>query len=225
MAKTDYCVIGLGRFGTEVAEQLTNMGKNVMVVDTNQETIQKASKFYDIAVCCDATDINALSESGVKNIGTIIVAISDMESSITIATNLKELGVNDIIARASTVIHKRILKTIGVPRIHIPEIEIASKVAFQALFNVGVDIVSVGYGISWIKSTVSNRDIINKTMAELNFRNKYNATIMMVQRQGEVIFPPTNDTSLQLGDIVTFMCHNHQIANILKLFISETSEE
>jgi trk system potassium uptake protein TrkA len=64
---------------------------------------------------------------------------------------------------------------------------------------------------------------LNKTLAELNIRNKYGATIMMIQRQGQVIFPPTNDTKFELGDVVTFMCHDEKINNILKFFVRDTN--
>jgi K+/H+ antiporter YhaU regulatory subunit KhtT len=60
-------------------------------------------------------------------------------------------------------------------------------------------------------------------LAELNIRNKYGATIMMIQRQGQVIFPPTNDTKFELGDVVTFMCHDSKINNILKFFVRDNN--
>jgi trk system potassium uptake protein TrkA len=148
MAKNDYCVIGLGRFGTEVANQLNKMGKSVMAIDKNPDLIQKASKIHEVAIVCDASDLNSLAETGVTGIGTIIVAISSIESSIMVCANLRELGLKDIIAKAINNVHKRVLKTMGISRVVIPEIEIAGRVAFQALFNLGVDIVSIGSGFS-----------------------------------------------------------------------------
>jgi trk system potassium uptake protein TrkA len=148
MLKKDYCVIGLGRFGKEIATQLNKMGKNVMVIDKDANLIQKASKVHDVAITCDASDINSLAETGVANIITVIVAINDIESNIMVCANLKELGVKDIIAKAINKVHKRVLKTMGITRVVIPEIEIADRIAFQALFNIGVDIVNIGGGFS-----------------------------------------------------------------------------
>ncbi|MDR3330574.1 MAG: TrkA family potassium uptake protein [Mycoplasmataceae bacterium] len=223
MAKNDYCVIGLGRFGSEVANQLNKMGKNVMVLDKNTDLIQKASKVHELAIACDASDLNSLAETGITGVNTVIVAVSNIESSIMICANLRELGHKDIIAKAINSVHKRVLKTMGVTRVVIPEIEIADRIAFQALFNLGVDIVNIGSGFSWVKVTVNNKVILNKSLAELNIRNKYGATIMMIQRQGQVIFPPTNDTKFELGDVVTFMCHDSKINNILKFFVRDNS--
>jgi Trk K+ transport system NAD-binding subunit len=46
---------------------------------------------------------------------------------------------------------------------------------------------------------------------------------MIIQRQGQVIFPPTNDTKFELGDVVTFMCHDTKIPAVLKFFVRESS--
>jgi trk system potassium uptake protein TrkA len=148
MAKNDFAVIGLGRFGTEVALQLSKNGRNVMVIDENKELIQRASKIHELAITCDASDLNSLSETGISNVSTVIVAISNIESSIMICANLRELGLRDIIAKAINHTHRRVLKTMGISRVVIPEVEIADRVAFQALFNIGVDVTNIGQGFS-----------------------------------------------------------------------------
>jgi trk system potassium uptake protein TrkA len=148
MAKNDYCIIGLGRFGVEVAYQLNRMGKNVMVIDKNPNLVQTASKIHELAIACDASDINSLAETGITGVNTVVVAISNIESSIMVCANLRELGLKDIIAKAINNVHKRVLKTMGISRVVIPEIEIADRIAFQALFNIGVDIVNIGSGFS-----------------------------------------------------------------------------
>jgi trk system potassium uptake protein TrkA len=146
--KGSYCVIGLGRFGEEVALQLHKMGKSVVILDKNHEVVQRASKIYDLAIECDTTDINSLIESGINNVTTVIVAVSQVEASIMTCANLRELGQKDIIAKAANNVHKRVLRTMGISRVIIPEIEMADRIAFQALFNVGVDVMGIGGGYS-----------------------------------------------------------------------------
>jgi trk system potassium uptake protein TrkA len=146
--KGSYCVIGMGRFGSEVAFQLHKMGKNVIILDNDREAVQRASKIYDLAVECDATDINSLTESGIHNVTTVIVAVSQVEASIMICANLRELGQKDIIAKAANNVHKRVLRTMGISRVIIPDIEMADRIAFQALFSVGVDVMGIGGGYS-----------------------------------------------------------------------------
>lgn len=223
--KNDYCVIGLGRFGYEVASKLNDAGKNVMVIDKDNEKIEKASKIFDVAFKCDATDINSLVEVGVQNSRTVIVGVTSIEESIMVCANLREIGIKDIIAKANNPIHKRVLKTMGIARIVIPDIEVANRVAIQALFNIGIDIYAVSEGFSWIKGVVNNEDIINKPLEKLDFKIKYDATVIMIQRQGKIIFPPAKDSVFLLGDVVTIMCRNEKIKSIVNILNVEDVEE
>ncbi len=215
--KKSYCVIGLGRFGYQVATKLNEGGKDVIVIDKNEEKIEKASKIFDIAFKADATDINSLVEIGIQNVRTIIVGVTSIEESIMVCANLREIGVKDIIAKANNDIHKRVLKTMGIARIVVPDIEIANRIAVQALYNIGIDIFSIGDGFSWVKGVVNNEAVVNKTLEKLDLRVKYDATVIMVQRSGKTIFPPAKDTSLMIGDVVTIMCRNEKIKSVVKL--------
>lgn len=210
-----YCVIGLGRFGNEVARNLMESGQNVMVIDKEPELIEAASKKFDVAFVCDASNVDALIETGIQNTRTVIVGISSVEDSISICAALREIGIKDIIAKAKNVVHKRILKTMGIPRIVIPDIEIGRKIALQALFNIGVDIMSIGSDFSWIRIVINNDAIVNKPLFKLKLNTNYNATIMLIQRQGEVIFPPTKDTELKNGDVVTFITKSKSAKKII----------
>lgn len=225
MAKRDYCVIGLGRFGAEVATQLDNSGKKLLLLDINMDLVQKYSKIYDVVIQCDASDYNSLKETGVNEVRTTIVGIGDIEANIMVCSNLIKLGVKDIIAIANNLVHKRILKTMGVGRVVVPQIEIAQRVAFQSLFNTDIDIASFATKHSWVRVVVSNKDVINKTLVSLDLRRKYGTTVLIIQRQQTTIFPPSNDTRFELGDVVTFMCHDSLINKVLKIFVSEHIEK
>lgn len=224
MARTEYCVIGLGRFGTQIASKLDSLGKKVMVIDHNQELINKAAKTHEICIKGDATDINFLADSGIKNVKTVVVAVSTIETSIVICTNLRELGINDIMAKASNVIHERVLKSIGINHVVIPEIELANKMALQCVYNLGADVVNVGVGISWIKSIVTNKEVVDKPIIQLKIKEKFDGNIMLIQRRENVIFPITKDTTLKIGDIVTIMCRDENIAKIFKYLSKQVFE-
>lgn len=225
MAKNDYCVIGLGRFGSEVAKQLELHGKNVMVIDHNNELIQKAAKYHKIAITCDSSNIDSLSETGITNIKTVIVAISDIESSIMTCANLKEIGVKDIIAKAMNPVHKRVLKTMGIPRVVIPEIEVAQKTALSCLYNSGNDLIGFGNGFTWLRMAVNSKAATNKSLGELGFRKRFEANIIMIQRKGKTIFPPEVTTKLEFGDLVTIICKAEKSKVISRFFGSSTISE
>ena len=97
-----YLVIGLGRFGTSVAQTLYESNEEVLALDIDEELVQEAinSNIVDNAVVMDATDVKNLKELGVSNYDIAFVCTGDIEPSIMITLNLKELGIEKIIAKA-----------------------------------------------------------------------------------------------------------------------------
>ena len=88
-----YIVIGLGRFGSEVARQLYAQGCEVLVVDNSQDLIQQISDEVTHAVVADARDKDVLRALGAKDFDCGIVAIGGSLADSVLATmNLKELG-------------------------------------------------------------------------------------------------------------------------------------
>lgn len=90
-----YLVIGLGRFGTSVAQTLYESNEEVLALDIDEELVQEAinSNIVDNAVVMDATDVKSLKELGVSNYDIAFVCTGDIEPSIMITLNLKELGI------------------------------------------------------------------------------------------------------------------------------------
>ncbi|KAB0295835.1 TrkA family potassium uptake protein, partial [Klebsiella pneumoniae] len=86
----------------------------VLILDKNKEKINLEAKRFDFAIHLDATDIMSLADVAINNFDTVILSVSSIEESIIIATNLRELKVKNIIARAKNDVHKRVLKTFGV---------------------------------------------------------------------------------------------------------------
>ena len=89
-----YVVIGLGRFGTELATRLYARGEEVMVIDTDEQLIDKIADRVTRAVAADARDLDVLTKLGVENFDHAVVAVgSDLASSALITMNLKSLNV------------------------------------------------------------------------------------------------------------------------------------
>ena len=221
MAKLEYCVIGLSRFGTQVADQLKNYGKSVMVLDTNQDLINVAAKKYDIAVKCDCSDLKNLIDLGIQNIKIVIVACDNLEKEIMICANLKYLEVSMIIAQAKNAIHERVLKTLGVSLVVVPEIEAANKIATQCVYNLGADVTLIGEKVSLVKTVVFNDRLNDKSILELDLRKKYGAIIIYVQRKDATIFPITKATIIKTGDLVSLICLNKELKKVLTLFTKD----
>ena len=70
-------VIGLGRFGTHLAEKLMELGNEVMVVDRDEEWVNKIAPMVTKAQIGDCMDIEVLKSLGVRNFNICFVCISD----------------------------------------------------------------------------------------------------------------------------------------------------
>ncbi|XQP55420.1 MAG: potassium channel family protein [Mycoplasmoidaceae bacterium] len=221
MAKVEYCIIGYGRFGGQVADQLNELGKRVMVIEGDSSLCDKISRLHEIVIKADATDINALADCGVKNVKNIIVGTSEIESSIMICANLRQLGCENVIARAKNQTHERVLKTMGITNVITPETEVANKLAIQLVYNLGADITAINKEICWVKSIVTNPAILHKNIFNLGLKEKLDSIVISIQRKDEIIFPIKQNTQFKIGDVVSVVCPNGNLKKVISFLTQE----
>ena len=128
--KLPIAVIGLGRFGTAVAIELSDAGFEVLAVDSRPDVVQRLSGRLSQVVCADATDIDALRDVGLADFMRAVVAIGDdREASILSTSILSELGVDDIWAKALNDQHSTILRRVGADHVIMPEQDMGERLA------------------------------------------------------------------------------------------------
>jgi len=172
-----YIVIGLGRFGTSVATKLQELGNEVLVVDENQEHIQRMADVVTYAVVGDARDERVLRSLDVGSFDCAVVAIGgNLAASILITLNLKALGVPNVICKAPNEQQKRALEKVGADRVVIPEHEMAVKLAQNLVSTSVLDYteLSKDCGIAEIRVP---KAWIGKTLRELDVRVKFGVTV------------------------------------------------
>lgn len=133
--KEQILIIGLGQFGMALTKTLFEKGYEVIAVDIDQKLVNEASNYATDAICLDAIDEISLSKLSPRNRDLIICSIGTREPSILTVALLKQMGCENIIARASEAIHARILKAIGAKYIINPEYEYGKKFANKILFK------------------------------------------------------------------------------------------
>src|SRR5699024_689496 len=113
MKKREFAVIGLGRFGGSICEELCNEGMEVLAIDHSEDKINKFKNTASYAVIADSTDESTLKELGITNIDHVIVAIGDdIQASILTTVILSELGIKKITVKAKSDYHGKILEKI-----------------------------------------------------------------------------------------------------------------
>lgn len=200
-----FVVIGLGRFGSEAALQLSKQGCEVLAIDTNGELVQKVSDHVTQAVVGDARDEGVLQALGVQDFDCAIVAIGDSLSDSVLATmHLKDLNVPYIVCKAHDETHSQVLKKLGADRVVIPEKENAARLAKSLSSTNVLDYIDLSrdYGIIEIPAPALWHD---KSLIELNVRAKVGVTIIAVKRALEITVSPTADFRIQKGDVLVVL--------------------
>lgn len=212
-----YIVIGLGRFGSSVAEKLCELGNEVMAVDTQHELVQKISSRVTTAVEGDARDLEVLRSLGVHNFDCAVVAMgTDLATSVLVTLNLKELGVPVVICKAHDEMQKRALEKIGADRVVIPEREIGQKLAQRLASASVLDFIELSPDYS-IAELAPVSAWVGKTIAQLDIRAKYGLNIIAVKHDNEIKVSPTAGYEIGQGDILVVLGHNADLLRIRAL--------
>ncbi|HEX5598469.1 MAG TPA: TrkA family potassium uptake protein [Micromonosporaceae bacterium] len=129
-AGQEVAVIGLGRFGSQVARSLERLGHEVLAIDENRAVVQRWAEQLTYVVQADATDETALRQVGVAEFSRVVVGIgADVEASVLSVLALTEIGVEEIWATASSPKHAKILSSIGARHVIYPEAAMGDRVA------------------------------------------------------------------------------------------------
>ncbi len=199
-----FAVIGLGRFGSNLAKTLAGLGCEVLGIDENEERVQKVSDLITHAIVGDAQDERVLRSVGIRNFDCVIVALSsDMQSSILVTLMLKELGVNMVVSKAQSEAHARVLTKIGAEKVVFPERDMGVKVAQSLARNNILDYIEISQDYS-IVEIMMPKSWAGKTLKELNIRANYGLNVIAVRHEGDrdIEISPKPDEKLVAGDAI-----------------------
>ena len=183
-APTSVVVIGLGRFGSAVADSLVRMGQEVLAIDEDPALVEKWADDLTHVTQADSTDEQALRQLGVSDFDRAVVAIgTDIEASVLTVLALSEAGVPDIWAKAITRKHGAILERVGAHHVIYPEYSMGERVAHMLTGGM-MDYIEFDDDFS-IARTLAPSFTWDKTLAESAPRSKHGVTIVGVKRTGE----------------------------------------
>lgn len=194
-------VIGLGRFGGSLAEQLITQGWEVLGVDSNPRRVQSYADSLTHTVVADTTDDETLRQIGANEFTRAVVAIgTHLEESILTTSLLVDMGVPHIWAKAISRRHGRILQQIGAHHVVLPEHDMGERVA-HLLSGRMLDYVEIEENFA-LGTTRAPREIIGRRLGETGIRASHGITVVSIKRHGESFTYATADTVPQRGDII-----------------------
>ena len=184
--KKTYAVLGLGRYGTAVAKELVENGKEVIAVDRNQKNVNDAAAYLPVCKCADATDAEVLARLDIGSVDTVIVCMaSNLEASVMAVTLCKEAGVKTVITKCANEMHQKILLRVGADYVVFPENESGIRLAKNLVSSGFVDMISLSKDVSVVEIDVKD-EWCGKNLIELNLRKKYGFNIVAIKKGGKV---------------------------------------
>lgn len=182
----NYAVFGLGRYGTAVAKELLSGGVEVLAVDVDHNRVNTAAIDLPICKCADITDPEVVRQLGIAAVDVVVVAMAgNLEASVMAVTICKELGVKTVIAKASSVMHQKILERVGADIVVFPENESGVHLAKNLLSSGFVDMITLSKDFSMVELDV-RPEWVGKSLMELNLRKKHAINVVAIKRGGRL---------------------------------------
>ncbi|MCR4685939.1 MAG: NAD-binding protein, partial [Lachnospiraceae bacterium] len=120
--KKSVAVLGLGKYGKSLSENLYKNGADVLAVDCNEDLIDEFSDKCTSAVCANLANEEEVLALDLKEMDIVVVAMGgNLAASIMSVTVAKEQGVPVVVAKASTDRMASILLKVGADKIIDPE--------------------------------------------------------------------------------------------------------
>lgn len=221
MAKKQFAVIGLGRFGSSVATYLAKMGYDVLAVDESEERVQDVAHLVTHAVSADSTDEEALRALGIRNFDVVVVAIGqDIQSSILTTLILKDLGVPSIVVKAQSELHGKVLNKIGADKVIFPERDMGLRVAHHLISPNVLEHIELSPDFSIVEMKIP-AVMVDKNLKQLDIRAKYNCNVLAVKRNEQMDITPSADEPLKAGDVLVIVGRNDQLTRLEQAYAEE----
>lgn len=218
MAKKNFGIIGLGKFGTSAALTLAQEGKHVLAIDKDEARISSIKDYITWARQADSTDKDALVEAGIQNCDVVIVAIGeDIDASVLATLNLKELGVEYVVAKASTEQHGKILSKIGADRVVYPEGDTGKRLAWQLMSSDVLEFIELS-PLYAIKEVSVPKQFISKAIKQLHVGTKFGVLVLAIQRGADRLIVPSTDLKFHAEDKITIVGKTEDIKHFSEHF-------
>ncbi|MCM3628699.1 TrkA family potassium uptake protein [Paenibacillus glycanilyticus] len=214
MAKKQFAVIGMGRFGSSIASSLTHMGFEVLAIDASEQRIQEAINLVTHAVSADSTDEEALRSLGIRNFDVVVVAIGeDIQASILTTLILKDLGVKMIVVKAQNELHGKVLTKIGADKVVFPERDMGQRVAHHLISPNILEYIEISEDHSIIDLKAPEA-MIGKSLKQLDIRAKFKCNVMAIKTHGQMNIAPYADDLIRPEDILVIVGKNSDLSNL-----------
>ncbi len=216
--KKQVCVIGLGRFGSTVAQELYQSGHDVLAIDINEARIQEQLGQATYSVRADATNESVLRELDVQDYDVAIVGLGsdNIQTSLLVTVRLKSMNIPFIIARAANELHGSTLELIGADRVVYPEADSARRTAHVGFDTGVIDYMPIvtNYGISKMRPP---EEMIGHTLEDAGLsgtNDRHGISVLAIRRGRTSFLHPSKDEQIKPGDVLIVAATNEHLGRL-----------
>jgi trk system potassium uptake protein TrkA len=214
-----FVVIGLGNFGSSVAEALFAHGNDVATVDPNEEAVDRISRRVTRAALGDGTRIETLERIGAKGADAGVVSTGDdITASILATLALRDLGVNEIYVKVISNDHARVLSKLGVTETIFPERESGQRLATRIESRSILNYVRLGPNFS-IQEMAVPEAWIGHSLRDLALPRRFRVSVVAVHDmlRDEIIPVPDPDSPLKESDTLLLSGDDEDLARAARV--------
>ncbi|WP_160034960.1 potassium channel family protein [Paenibacillus sp. An7] len=214
MAKKQYAVIGMGRFGSSVANVLSDMGFDVLAIDRDEQRTQEISNVVTHAVSADSTDEEALRALGIRNFDVVVVSIGeDIQASILTTLILKDMGITTLVVKAKTELHGKVLEKIGADKVVYPERDMGMRVAHHLASPNILDYIELSDDYSILEMKASS-NMVGQNLKQLDIRARYGCNVIAIRRGTQMNISPYAEDSILQNDVLIIVGHKDNLSKM-----------
>jgi trk system potassium uptake protein TrkA len=212
-----YAVIGLGKFGATVVRSLHERGHEVIAIDRDRNRVQEVRDTSTQSIEANCTDQDTLRALGLQDADAVVVSLGEqMDASILVTLYLRELGLKEIVVKAVSEDHGKILHLIGATEIVHPERDTARRVARGLGLRSIVEYLPLAADSSLVEVQVP-AEFLGKTLAELEIRKRYQVLVVAIKRGEGLVIATGGDERLLAGDILVLIGRDADLDRVGRL--------
>ena len=212
-----YAVIGLGKFGSTVARSLHERGHEVVAIDRDRPRVQDVRDSCTQAIEANCTDQDTLRALGLQDADAVVVSLGEqMDASILVTLYLRELGLKEIVVKAVSEDHGKILHLSGATEIVHPERDTARRVARGLGLRSIVEYLPLAADSSLVEVQVP-AEFVGRTLAELEIRKRYQVLVVAIKRGDGLLIATGGDERLQGGDVLVLVGRDADLDRVGRL--------
>lgn len=209
-------IIGMGKFGHHLCDDLLNLKNDVMVVDQREDRVSDLIYKVTNVQIGDCTDPQVVKSIGIGNFDIVFVCIgANFQNSLEVTNLVKEMGAKYVVSKANRDVHAKFLLKNGADEVIYPDRDIAAKVASRFSMNNVFDYIELDDEYS-IYEIPPMKEWIGHTIQELNFRQTYDISILGIKQGEKTNIAPAADYEFQEMDHLIVLGTAGSVRKILK---------